>query len=232
MAIPLILTRPDPQSHALWSAVQSSSPNKFTPVFSPLMRIDPTLADVDMEHAHTLLFTSQNAVRQFAAKNPIPEIPALCVGKATTALARSQGFAAEYGGENVAAMTRRLTTHRVKKTGHFLHLSGDHVTGDLVGALRGAGFCAKQTILYQQVALSLSKPAHSAITSQHCVIPFFSPRTAQIFAGQYPHDSAILPHLVALSENVAAELRNISHSALTVAPRPTTTSMTDVLAAL
>ncbi len=147
-------------------------------VISPVIRIVERNPELDLDGFDLLIFASQNALLA-ARRYGLQGRQAFCVGKRTTAMARSLGLDAEMLGQDadalVAAARRRETGRRA------LFLRGVHSRGQIAHRLRAAGFDVEETILYEQEPLSLNRRARALLCGENPVIlPLFSPRSAAL----------------------------------------------------
>ena len=132
-----------------------------------------------------VLCTSANGVRALARLSPQRRLPLLAVGEASAARARVEGFddIASAGG-NIDDLVRLAAERLRPQAGRLLHVAGNVVAGDLVGALRERGFTVERAVLYEarpaQVLSAQTARALAAGTIDFAL--FFSPRTAAIFA--------------------------------------------------
>ena len=231
MVQPILLTRPIAQSKAFWDSVSKRFPERFDPVLSPLLEIRAETAQIDTTGAQALLFTSRNAVDQFAMRSDARDVPALCVGDATAALARQHGLSASSAGGDAAALAGLAAASYVPGSGHFIHFRGAHAAGSLVDALLAEGIEAEERILYDQHARALTEEAQTMLSRFSTIVPLFSPRTSAVFHDALQHLSAKPPHIVAISEAAAAPIRRVPHQSLQIASAPNAQAMLDALAA-
>jgi uroporphyrinogen-III synthase len=120
------------------------------------------------------------------------------VGTKTARNARLHGAEAEALGENV----EEFVAHADALTGPVLVARGVHTRGDLAERLRGRGLEVEESVLYDQVAVPLSRAAQMVLAgSSPVVAPVFSPRSASLLAAK--HASAPMT-VLAISEATAA----------------------------
>lgn len=228
----LVLTRPKDRSASFWATVDSTLPGKFTPVFSPLLTIVPRPQPVDLDGVQGLLFTSGQAVRIFAEISDARDIPALCVGRATTQAARSIGLRAT-SAEGTADDLLALAQGVFRPTGGaILHLRGKHTTKSLRDRLLKGGFDARESVIYEQRAESLSADALDAMHSGACVVPLFSPRTGTIFAREIANSKPATIRVVAISDATADTVKNAGVNEIMIANSPNVEGILDCLAAI
>ncbi len=126
-----------------------------------------------------LLFTSANGVRAFADAIQARHLRVLAVGDATAAEARSAGFPQV---QSAAGDSEALAAFAIEaldpQAGRALHITGDHIAGDVVGTLQKAGFAAERHVAYKSVAVT---QLPSALAGDIDTILFHSARAAEIF---------------------------------------------------
>lgn len=211
----LLMTRPRADSERFVAQFDRDLIARLRPVVSPLLEIRPNPQTVDMQGIAGLVFTSANAVKIAADRVAGRNLPTYCVGPGTTETARSAGWNAVMAGRDAAELIGNLTAARPATP--LLHLHGAHMRRDVAKALCEAGFPARGQVLYDQVLLPLDAQARAVLEgSEPVLVPLFSPRTAQHFAGQ--HAGAAPLFLAALSEQVAGPLRKLPYQELLVAP--------------
>src|SRR5271167_3970584 len=111
-------------------------------------------------------------------------LPLLAVGEATASRARAEGFTAVASAGGAVIDLVRLAAARLRpQDGRLLHVAGNVVAGDLVGALRAHGFVIERSALYEARPVgALSEAVVGALGSGTIDFAlFFSPRTAAIF---------------------------------------------------
>lgn len=221
---PLLITRPQAQAEAFAAALEAAQPGRWDPVIAPLLTIEPTGAKVDTDGIEAVIFTSANAVSGMTS--PGKNLPALCVGPATTRAAAEAGFDAYMVAGDVQGLIEALTAgdHR----GPLLHLRGRYTTLDLVEALKDTGVELRSAVVYDQVAQPLPEGVREAIrTGTIADVTLFSRRTAQVFAAQLALPPGLRCHC--LSKAVAEALPE--GPTLRVAPSPDREGMLSLLRA-
>ncbi|MEM8693796.1 MAG: uroporphyrinogen-III synthase [Pseudomonadota bacterium] len=188
-------------------------------VVSPLLDIVPTEAKISLLNAHGVIFTSANGVRHGPRAS---ELPAYCVGPATTTEATQAGWKARQLGETADQLVEALA--KKPKGFELIHICGRHTRGNVAQRLRDHELIVATLVVYDQVANPLSEEAKTLLTAEAPVLlPLFSPRTAKLFANE-PQPNAEL-HVVALSDAVAAEIPVDRVKSVSVAPAPTVEAM-------
>jgi len=141
----VLLTRPLEQSRILAETLEAEG---IEPLIWPLTRVHPTVTELKLPYdIDGILFTSANGVRALAALTERRDLPALCVGGATTRAARAAGylncFSAEGDAQALADLARRSGLRR------FLHPRGRDAAGDLAGWLAETGQRVIEAVLYE-----------------------------------------------------------------------------------
>lgn len=186
-------------------------------IVAPLLAIVPCGYDTNTEGAQALLFTSSNGVRAFPDVRRARETLVLTVGDATADAARSAGFANVHSANGdvdvLAAVAKQMLD---PANGKLIHIAGDHVAGDLGGALRAAGFTVERRLAYASVAATALPETLKAPLD---VVLFHSARAAETFValGAPNAESTIA---ACLSSAVADAARGAMWKAVIVSPAP------------
>jgi uroporphyrinogen-III synthase len=149
------------------------------PIVAPLLTIVPCAYNTSTEGAQALLFTSSNGVRAFPDARGARDRLVLAVGETTAQTAREAGFAdVRVAGGDVTALAELARTTLDPAKGKLIHIAGDHVAGDLGGALRASGFEVERRLAYASVAASalpdkLAEPLD--------IVLFHSARAVEVF---------------------------------------------------
>jgi uroporphyrinogen-III synthase len=196
------------------------------PVLAPLLTIVPCGYDTNTEGAQALIFTSSNGVRAFPDVRRARDRIVLAVGDVTAEAARDAGFAdvrsADGDVESLAALAQ-ATLDPAK--GKLIHIAGDHVAGDLGGALRAAGFTVERRLAYASVAVSTLAAAFSAPLD---AVLFHSARAAETFLARGAPGSAQLT-AACFSQNVSDAAAAAPWNRLIVSPAPRDEALLDAL---
>ncbi len=209
----LLLTRPAPSATRFAETLDPRARAAVDIVIAPLMEIVARDTAFDLQGIAGVIFTSANGV----GHAPRGEgRPAYCVGSRTTALARASGWQAQQAGENAQELIAALRAS--PPPGPLLHLGGAHTIGDIAQNLGAAGIETRHVALYTQELLRLSREAREAL-GRPCIVPVFSPRTAQQLAKE-AHGHLTHAHLVALSPAVASPLAQQRAASLHILPTP------------
>ena len=113
----VLLTRPERDSREIAAELAAHG---VASVIWPLTRIERVARRVSLpDEAEALLFTSGNGVRAFAEACARRDLPALCVGARTAALAREAGFVDVRSAEGDATALTRLAAGHFRKPPTF-----------------------------------------------------------------------------------------------------------------
>lgn len=210
------MTRPRQAAERFVAEMPDDLKTKLSPLYSPLLSIEPVTKDNAIKADEAAIFTSSNGVAN--APRGAGRV-AYCVGKATTERAKERGWSAQMVGQTANELATQLAAAR---TGHALvHIRGRHTRGDVVSRLQLAGKQARDCIVYDQLLHTLSDAARTALLQEKLIIvPLFSPRTAAQFASKAPRTTSI--HVVALSDAVAEAAKPVQSDSVAVRPDATT----------
>jgi len=229
-----LVTRPREDSESLARALAARCVDA---VIEPLMQIHYRAAGaLDLAAAQAILCTSANGVRALARVTGERGLPLLAVGDATAARARAEGFTAVASAGGAVADLVGLTAARLRpQDGRLLHVAGNVVAGDLVGALEAHGFVVERSVLYEaRPVVALSEAVVRALGSGMIDLAlFFSPRTAAIFVklAGLAGVAAFCRTISALSISAAADaaLADLPWRDRRVAERPNQPGLLDLL---
>lgn len=224
----VILTRPMAQSLRFASELMAHLPG-LRPILSPLMVTEFLPFTLPCAPA-ALVLTSAVAVEALR-QHPV-DLPktAYCVGRRTAAAAADLGLQAQSADGDAEALLALILARRPAPP--LLHLHGAETRGSLAERLNSAGIETFSTVVYRQIAQPLCPEARAALVDDHALLlPVFSPRSARLLMAEL----AALPvraslHLVAISPETAASLRDCPHASLTIAAAPDAASMLRAMA--
>jgi uroporphyrinogen-III synthase len=189
----MITTAQGPRTQALVTRPREASENLaaelatrgILAVVEPLMRIRYCApAVLDLVGVQSILCTSANGVRALARASSERRVPLFAVGDATASRARAEGFVAVASAAGDVDDLVRLTAARLRpQDGPLLHVTGNVVGGDLVGALRARGFTIERSVLYEARPVAVLSPTAAGALRSGAIgfALFFSPRTAAVF---------------------------------------------------
>jgi uroporphyrinogen-III synthase len=191
---------------------------------APVLTIEPVPGAPPLDGVQALLFTSSNGVRAFAALSHRRDLPALCVGDATSDAACAAGFPDVRSADgDVGALAALAIAALSPMGGALLHAAGADVAGDLAGRLRGAGFGVIVHVCYRAVSADALPEAarHALAHAEIDAVLFHSARGAEAFVKQV-NDSSTLARVDAccLSEAIADVARTAAWRRVRVASAP------------
>ena len=229
-----LITRPRPDAEALAARLADAGHDAL---IAPVLTIRAHRnADLDLDGVGTIVFTSANGVRAFAARCDRRDLRVLAVAGSTADAARAAGFHTPIdGGGTVDRLGATIIDRLIPADGALLHVRGRHAAGDLSGRLSRAGFDVRSAVLYTAEPVRALDPAAASALRDGTItgVLFFSPRTAKLF-DIIVRDTGLVSALhttvaVCLSPNIAAQLDLSLWGGLEVAQTATTASMMDVL---
>lgn len=217
------MTRPTGASEQFVAALPRHVRNRVTPIYAPLLDIQPTGATVSMQGDDRAIFTSSNGV----AFGPHGDgRTAFCLGERTTQSAMAKGWNAQTVGATADELVAELM--RIRPMQRLIHLCGVHTRGDVANRLKSAQLDAHGIAIYDQRVLPLSDDAITALIGDAPVlVPLFSPRTAiQFFADAPALKNATL---LAISATVADTAPDDLRPGIRIAAAPNAAAMGDAL---
>jgi len=145
---------------------------------APMQDMVDLEAKPDFAKANALVFTSANAVRSFARRWAVRNLPAYCVGDATTAIAQELGLVAHSAGGDSADLSAMLASLPPQ---NLLYLHGKNIRSRL--SVPGQTIAALP--IYNQLALPLDEGTHRALAANElCATALFSPRSAALLVAE------------------------------------------------
>ncbi|MGD9968041.1 MAG: uroporphyrinogen-III synthase [Hyphomonadaceae bacterium] len=214
MTLRVAVTRAQPDAERTAARVRARG---AVAVVAPLLTIVPCGYDTNTEGAQAIIFTSTNGVRAFPDARGARERLVLTVGAATAEAARGAGFIDVRSADgDVKTLTELAKSTLDPAKGKLIHIAGDHVAGDLAGALGAAGFSVERRLAYASVA-AVALP--EALRAPLDIVLFHSPRAAETFLDLGAPNAG---QLVAgcLSASVARAAGETSWKRIVTAPRP------------
>ncbi len=172
----IILTRPQESAEKTAQRFRDAGAASDQIVIAPLLRIITTASSLGPVAGETVIFTSENGVRAIAP--PRRETTAWCVGPNTAAAARDRGFHVEIAGGNADSLIAEL--ERKRPSGKLVWFRGNHVAVDITARLRDLDMEVRSETVYQQDSLHLTREATERLRSSPCILPVYSPRTAEV----------------------------------------------------
>jgi uroporphyrinogen-III synthase len=170
------ITRAQPEADRTAARVRARGAEA---IVAPLLTIVPCGYDTNTEGAQAIIFTSTNGVRAFPDARGARERLVLTVGDATAAAAREAGFVDVRSADGDAnALVDWAKRDLDPAKGKVIHISGDHVAGDVSGKLRAAGFSVEWRLAYASIAVMALPDAFRAPLD---VVLFHSVRAAETY---------------------------------------------------
>lgn len=186
-------------------------------IVAPLLTIVPCGYDTNTTGAQAIIFTSTNGVRAFPDARGARERLVLAVGDATASAARDAGFINVRSADGDANALVELAKRELDPaSGKLVHISGDHVGGDVSGKLRAAGFNVDWRLAYASIAAMVLP---GALLEPLDVVLFHSTRAAETFAALGAPNAKKLT-AACLSESVAQAAAKTSWKRIVTAPHP------------
>ena len=222
----VLLIRPRAESRRL---ARFLSQRGIAAIVAPVLEIVaiPNRQTEDVPH-QAILLTSGNAARAVPEWNPDRGIPIYCVGCATAGRMRHLGYRNVHAaGGNARDLARLVAGCRQPDAGQLLHLSGDHVTGELAESLAGQGFVVVRRLVYRAEAVThLDGTARQHIAERRVDgVLLFSPRSAQLFLDLLQRaslaDRAAAMTAYCLSDAVARTAARFAWRRVAIAPQST-----------
>lgn len=202
----ILITRPEPAASALARDLGAVTGTDRILV-SPVLRIVPLSAAIDLTAIRSLVFTSRAGVRAFVRAHPGCRLPAVTVGAQTARDARQAGLDARSLGPDAVTFLRNADPDSIP--GPCLYVRGEHASADLAAELAARGVPTQAAVLYRQVAQPLGAEARQRLEGTTPVIlPLFSERSAQVLFRQGPFAAPL--YVVAMSEKVAKTVPDVN----------------------
>lgn len=225
----ILITRPEMAGLKFADQVRARLGCEVSILLSPVMRIEFSENTPDLTYVTTLIFTSRNGVTAFCRSTPRRDIPCYCVGDATAQYAADEGLNAMSGGGTANDIAARIIADHV--AGPCLHIRGEHGVGDVAKRLSDAGIPTREEVMYRQEPEALSLAAQTLLQGEEpVVLPLFSPRTARLVFSSAQIAAPL--KVVALSENVAANVPDAHAGTVCVAAKPEAQAVLDAVEAL
>ncbi|NVO55880.1 uroporphyrinogen-III synthase [Rhodobacteraceae bacterium B1Z28] len=216
------MTRPRAASERFVAQLPTRTRSRVTVIHSPLLEIRHLPVQVVTTAVQGLIFTSANAVNAAVSIGVTRDLPAYCVGPATTGAANGAGWQAQMVGGTAEELVASLL--KIRPESPLLHLRGEHSRGDVAERLTELGVTTLEQPVYQQHLLPLTDEASEVAAGNVPVVaPIFSPRTARQFADVWPGSAPLW--LAAISQATAEPLRSLGYDCLRVVTKPTPTKM-------
>ncbi len=222
----LLMTRPRAASERFVAQLPAHIRSEVEVIHSPLLEIEPLRVAVAADAVAGLIFSSANGVNAATMLDVDRDLPAYCVGPATTEAAKAAGWNAQVLGATADELVANLL--KCAPQGPLLHLRGEHSLGNVAERLTNSGLTTLEQPIYQQHLLPLSDAATQVAECNSPIIaPIFSPRTARQFADIWAGTAPLL--LAANSEATAWPLNSLTFERLKIAREPSSDQMQEVV---
>jgi uroporphyrinogen-III synthase len=226
----ILLTRPVMQSQRFARDLRCAVPFALRITIAPLMMSVLQPDAVPTGQVAALIFTSETAVRAYAAQPARIATLAYCVGDRTAKAARALGMHVMSADGDAEALIALITAQRPPgaASGGLLHLRGRESRGDVAPRLTAAGLLTGTAIIYDQLACPMTPAALRLLQGKNPVIvPLFSPRSARLFT-QAANAKAPL-RLVAMSRAVADAVGDGFAAQMAIATEPTAAAVIAII---
>jgi len=211
------MTRPRAASERFAAQLPTRIKSRVQVLYSPILEIKSLPVQVESSGVRGLIFTSANAVNAAVSLGLARDLPAFCVGPATTGTAKGLGWKAQMVGATAEELVAYLLKHRPESP--LLHLRGEYSRGNVAERLTESGLTVWEQTVYQQRLLPLTAEASAAADGKTPVIvPLFSPRSARQFADIWAGSAPLW--LAAISEATAEPLYSLGYARLKIAKEP------------
>ena len=211
----------------------------FRTQLEPLLDIQFNWRPISLENVQAMIVTSANGAAALAQSTDERGLTVLAVGEKTATALKDQGFKNTLAaGGNVESLIDLVTETLSPNAGALIHISGEHIAGDLVGALTAKGFSLRRDVVYRAETPSVLSDAAIKSLSDHKldVVLFFSHRTAMTFASLVMQAGLerelAFATAICLSEAVAQPVRKFSWQKIEIAETPNQQALLQALLTL
>ena len=193
----------------------------------PLLEIKFDVKTISLKGVQAMVVTSSSGAVALARGTKNRELPVFAVGNATATTLNTEGFKdIRIASGNAAALTELILVVLSPSKGSLVHVTGQHVAGDLLGTLIAKGFSVRREVSYRaDIPEDLSDDAKKSLSKHKIdVVLFFSPRTATTFATLLEkaclRENIGMLSAACLSEEVATSIRNLGWHNIVIAKTP------------
>ncbi|TCP61163.1 uroporphyrinogen-III synthase [Rhodovulum bhavnagarense] len=226
----LLLTRPRMQADRFARQFTERFGSDFAIAIAPVLEIVLYDRPVSLDGVGGVVFTSENGVAGLAAVTTDRTPHAYCVGDRTADAAREAGFQARSARGTAEELIEVIAAD--PPSGSLLHLRGEHVRGDICGALSARGFAATDCVVYDQRACEIPQPVKDAVADARLTyLPLFSPRSARIVSAELRASPARLA-IISMSPAVTEAWTGPAPESLVEAAYPDGAGMLDAFETL
>lgn len=208
----LLVTRPEPEAQATAERLRALG---HTVTVAPLLAVAFALPPEDAVEPAAILVTSRNGVRALAGWPQLAgllERPLFAVGDATAAAARIAGFQhVRSAAGDGAALAARVRMDVQPGAGPLLYVAARERAGNVAADLAAAGYDVRTVEAYRTEKAEQFAPDVAAALAAGDIdgALFYSRRTAEAFCELAVGQTVRLPHVFALSADVAAPLAGV-----------------------
>jgi uroporphyrinogen-III synthase len=232
----LLVTRPEPDAATFAEELRGLG---HEPILQPLLEF--RVLDFDLtplRSAEILIITSGNSLRALRERGVIKDIlgkPLYCVGEQTAKRALGAGFETVLAIAETGEELARKIIASGRRDAPLVHIMGEHMAFDIVGALAREGFTVQSTTVYSMDACARLRPPVEAMLKGREIdgIILMSPRTAEIYVSLcHRHgivDCAKTPIYFCISKNVAVTLASLKPNHVRVPAKPDRKSLLELL---
>ncbi len=234
----LLVTRPEPDASIFAEELRGLG---HEPILQPLIEFHVLDFDLPpLRAAEVLIVTSGNSLRALQERGVVEDIlgkPLYCVGEQTAKRALAAGFETVLEIADTGEELARKVIASGRRDAPLVHIMGEHMAFDIVGALAREGFSVQSVTVYSMDACARLLPSVDAMLRAGEVdgAILMSPRTAEIYVSLcHRHgilDCAKTPVYLCISENVAAKLASLKPNHVRVSARPNRKALLELLQA-
>ncbi|MBF0189767.1 MAG: uroporphyrinogen-III synthase [Magnetococcales bacterium] len=202
----ILVTRPEPGAS---ESARLIARHGGVPLLAPVMTIQPMADPLPFQHAmatldrfDAVLLTSANGARAFVAALPegVTPPPLFAVGHKTARLLTNRGWTPQVperpmGGESLG----KTVLERFPAARSFLFPRAEEGREELIGVLEQAGKQVATIPVYRSVPVERLPAAILQRLPEVDALPFFSPRTAELFLDLLPQGPASLPETAVIA---------------------------------
>ena len=191
-----------------------------TPILSPVMKVKPLPAVIDLTGVAALAFTSANGLEAFAGRTPDRSLPVFAVGESTGQAARDAGFADVRSAQSdVVSLGRLIASSGLPQGAVVLSPGGRERAGDLQ-AESGPGVEVRTLALYETVAIAPAEGLAALEVDGVDAVLVHSPSAARRIAALCDRWRKGRAWFLALSPAVAQPLLEAGFEKVRAAPFP------------
>ena len=221
-SLPIIVTRAEPGASETGARLRVMG---LTPVLAPMLTLVPREHEPlpNLENISGLVFTSANGVRVFAGRSQARELPAWCVGPATAAAARTEGFSQVHESTgNALDLARYISANTQIDDRPLLHIANRAAAGTLKSELEAAGFRVIFAPLYEmRPAKALPSAVDQMLAgNQTAILLIHSQKGASAFAALMPPRSGSSLLVIAISDLACEPLKVLPLRSIHIAEAP------------